>query len=128
MNKKGYTLIELIVTIALLAIIAVVSFVSITVVIKESHNKECKNMETTIVNAAKSYISDYRYNNVWTCGETATFKAKVLLDKKYLTKELKNPYTSDTLDASSISITANLDNRCNPLSVTVENLPNNCQR
>lgn len=136
MNKKGFTLIELIVTIALLAVIALVSFVSITGVIKESRNKDCKNMETTIINAAKSYVSDHRYdNNVnkeWSCDNGTTndikdFTAKTLLDKHYLTKALQDPYTREELNEVDIKITVDLDAGCNPKSVTVSGLPKNCQ-
>lgn len=138
MNKKGFTLIELIVTIALLAVIAIVSFVSITGVIKESRNKDCKNMETTIINAAKSYVSDYRYdNNVnkeWSCDNGTTndikdFTAKTLLDNNnnYLTKALQDPYTREEINASTIKITVDLDAGCNPISISVSGLPKNCQ-
>lgn len=136
MNKKGFTLIELIVTIALLAVIAVVSFVSITGVIKESRNKDCKNMETTIINAAKSYVSDYRYdNNVnkeWLCNNETTndiknFTAQVLIDNHYLTKELENPYTKEELNEEEIKITVDLDTSCKPISIIVSDLPKNCQ-
>ena len=44
MNNKGFTLIELIATIALLAIIATISFVSINEVIKNSKIKNCENL------------------------------------------------------------------------------------
>lgn len=132
MNKKGFTLIELIVTIALLAIVAVVSFVSITGVIKESYNKECKNMETTIINATKSYVSDYRYNNNWNCDNDEavdlTINAKKLLDEKYLTKSLRNPYTGTDINGSTININIYLDTSCNVVKVNViDSLPKKCQ-
>ena len=134
MNKKGFTLIELIVTIALLAVVALVSFVSITKVINESRNKECKNMETTIINAAKSYVSDNRYNNSWDCDSAKTndlkITAKILYEEHHLTKTLRNPYTGKDFTNSeleAVTITIDLDSSCQPISVAVKKLPKNCQ-
>ena len=63
MNSRGFTLIELIVTIALLAIIAVISFVSINSIVNQSRVNDCETLVNNIKSAANSYVSDNRYNN-----------------------------------------------------------------
>ena len=61
MNRRGFTLIELIVTLALLAVISVISFVAIGGVLNSSKENECKNLVSSIKTAAKEYVSDKRY-------------------------------------------------------------------
>ena len=63
MNKKGFTLIELIATIALLSIIAIIAFVSINKVIKESKVKNCESLISNLRTAARDYVSDNRYES-----------------------------------------------------------------
>lgn len=130
MNNKGFTLIELIVTITLLAIIATISFVSITNVIEENKNKTCKNIETSLKTAALDYISDNRYSLT---NQTITITAKTLLDNHYLTGNIKNPYdNSSNLNLSNINITVKLNNNYEVDkgndAITVAGLPNGCSK
>lgn len=124
MNKKGFTLIELIVTIALLAIIAVISFVSITGMINKNNDKQCESLEVSLKNAAKSYVSDNRYNN---SVDLTNFKATVLLNEGYLTHELVNPYTNEVINSENIIITVVLTNNYTPQEITVNEWENICK-
>ena len=63
-DNKGFTLIELIITIALLSVISIISFVSITGTINQSKINDCESLEMNIKSAAKEYVSDNRYNIV----------------------------------------------------------------
>ena len=65
MNRKGFTLIELIATIAILAVIALISFVSITKVIEKSRIDNCNILVENIKTSAEEYASDNRYNSAF---------------------------------------------------------------
>ena len=65
MNNKGFTLVELIATIALLSIIAIISFVSISGILQKSKINDCNNLLVSIKSATKEYISDNRYNDTF---------------------------------------------------------------
>ena len=64
-NNKGFTLIELITTIALLAVIVLISFVSVNRVIEQSRVNDCNSMAANIKTAAMEYASDNRYNEAF---------------------------------------------------------------
>lgn len=58
-NKKGFTLIELILVILLLSIIALISVPVITGIIKDAKDKSYQQQISGIVNAARTYMSKY---------------------------------------------------------------------
>ena len=61
MNKRGFTLVELLATIVLLSIISVISYVSISSVIKKNKVNNCRNLIKSIEGASREYVSDNRY-------------------------------------------------------------------
>lgn len=110
-NRKGFTLIELIVTIALLAVISVISVVSVNYVIVESKVSDCENLFKNIEVATKDYFGDNRYN----LSELSVYKksddenkysinAGVLISEKYLSGTLVNPFTDKNIDNEDIII------------------------
>ena len=112
MNRKGFTLIELIVTIALLAVVSIISFVSITNIINDSKEKNCNNLVKSIKSATKDYISDNRYTDelYMPDGRIKTeFNTSNI--SKYLNGDLVNPYDNKTInDDIIIKVVYNSDN------------------
>ena len=118
MNNRGFTLIELIVTIALLALISTIS-VSVIGNIRGKHNVNSyyellKNVES----AAKLYVTDNRYN-LKSVGidikcpnnNTFTISLQKLVDNGYLTtdnNEIKN-FDGSTLTLSENKVTVTYD-------------------
>lgn len=118
MNNRGFTLIELIVTIALLALISTIS-VSVIGNIRGKHNVNSyyellKNVES----AAKLYVTDNRYN-LKSVGidikcpnnNTFTISLQKLVDSGYLTtdnNEIKN-FDGSTLTLSENKVTVTYD-------------------
>lgn len=117
MNNKGFTLIELIATIALLGIIAMISFVSINAVIKSNKTEQCKNLISSIETATKEYVSDNRYGDL-----DNNFTASNLVG--YLSMPIKNPYTNEEIKASSINIYIELNSDYTVKTVSVNGI--NC--
>ena len=118
MNNRGFTLIELIVTIALLALISTIS-VSVIGNIRGKHNVNSyyellKNVES----ASKLYVTDNRYN-LKSVGidikcpnnNTFTISLQKLVDSGYLTtdnNEIKN-FDGSTLTLSENKVTVTYD-------------------
>ena len=123
MNRKGFTLIELIVTIALLSVVSIISFVSITNIINDSKEKNCNNLVKSIKSATKDYISDNRYTDelympdgsIKTVFNTSNIS-------KYLNGDLVNPYDNKTInDDIIIRVEYNSDNTPKNISVFYKN-------
>ena len=122
MNNKGFTLIEVMATIAILGVIAIISFVSVTAIVKSNKTDQCNNIIESIKMASIEYVSDNRYNSSFTgqvSNNNVTISGGTLLAGRYLNKEIINPFTKDNV-TNSISITINLkdDYTVNTVSVT----------
>ena len=136
MNRKGFTLIELIVTIALLAVVSIISFVSITGIINDSKEKDCNNLVKSIKSATKDYISDNRYNDDFLSlfkritDDTYYMSANILTDENYLSSPITNPFdTKSEIEPSSITIeiTLNKDYTVKNISISNPDVLENCQ-
>ncbi len=135
MNRKGFTLVELIATIVLLGIVASISFVSINGVLEQNKENNCKTVVGNIKSAASEYVSDNRYakdangNDVLT-SKDFTITAKTLIDKKYLSSPMYNPYDKSKLedaDLNGITIRIVLNDNYTVKDVTVSKEILKCQ-
>ena len=123
MNNKGFTLIELIVTIALLAIILTISFVSITAVINSNKEEQCNNLVNSIKSASEEYVSDNRYNSEFiksVRNKSITIDGSYLVNNNYLNGSIVNPFNNKEIDASSIKLTITLNNDYTVSSISID--------
>ena len=88
MNKKGFTLIELIVTIALLAIIVLIAVPAINGMIDKNKENNCQVLKDNIIKASELYISDNRYSINWRNNETTVGLSQY---REYLNTSIVNP-------------------------------------
>ena len=124
MNNKGFTLIELIVTIALLAIILTISFVSITAVINSNKEEQCNNLVNSIKSASEEYVSDNRYNSEFNNKVDENKKVIIngnnLVDSNYLNGAIVNPFNNEKIDSNGIKITITLNNDYTVSSISID--------
>ena len=120
MNNKGFTLIELLATIALLAVIATISFVAISGVIEEGKKKDCETLVNNIKSATNEYVSDNRYNNIFS-SKVATINASDLTSENYLKGDIINPFNKVKITPSTIKINITLNDNYTVKQVKVLN-------
>ena len=106
MNKKGFTIVELLVTITLLAIISTISVISITSFINKNKENNYEILKNTILQASKGYVTDNRYGNI-----EPSITAQYLLDNHYITSGLTDPKTGKNIDLNSVVITITYQNK-----------------
>lgn len=59
LNKKGFTLVELLVVVIILGVIMSIAIPSITSSVERSKEKQKKQIENIVLSAAKIYVSDH---------------------------------------------------------------------
>lgn len=109
MNKKGFTLTELVATIVLLGMISSISFISINKTVEINKDNTCKTLVNNIKAAASEYISDKRYDNYFIDNQINDYKLQItvddLLKNEYLSNVVVNPYNSDeVIDGKDILV------------------------
>lgn len=106
MNKRGFTLVELLATIVLLSIISVISYVSISSVIKKNKVNNCRNLIKSIEGASREYVSDNRYN--FTNRDDKVITAEDLFRRNYLKNEIMDPFTNEKVNSENVKIIISL--------------------
>lgn len=96
MNRKGFSIIELIIVIALLAILMLVLVPNIITLLNKNDVKSCHNLEDSIINAAKEYVINNKYNLNFTCDKEKEISLQTLIDTgdlKISNDKITNPVT-----------------------------------
>lgn len=111
MNRKGFTLIEVIMVIAIIAILSIILIPNVMVLINENKKRSCEKMIDNIESAAKMYVNQNKYELGFDCDDnnkTKGIKLKTLVDAGYLGGELVNPINKEKISLESeVSVTYN---------------------
>ena len=107
MNRKGFTLVELLATITILGIIVTIGGVSISSIMKNAKNKEYELLISNIKSAVETYYQECKYGD--SDGNCSTqIELKYLLDNGYLSSngedgKLINPKTDGDITSCKVS-------------------------
>lgn len=109
LNKKGFTLVELIATIVVLALVVSISAYAITNIINSAKEKNYDLLIKNIKDASETYYQECKYSDI-TCNDTVTLQ--YLVDYGYLkgngTKDNKmvivNPKDNKNIGECSIAV------------------------
>lgn len=96
MNKRGFTLVELLATIVILGIISTIAVVSVDKMLDHSREVECDSILQSITNAAKEYASDHRYTTI-TSSDAFQISVSDLIDNGYLSYNIQDPFKKEIL-------------------------------
>lgn len=81
MNKRGFTLVELLVAISLMGIITMLAFPAVQSIQEQNRNKKYEAYAKVMVNAAKLYVEDYEEDLFGSGGGSAQITYQTLIDK-----------------------------------------------
>lgn len=119
MNRKGFTLVELLATVTILGLIVTIGGISIAGVMKNARKKEYELLVLQIREAVETYYQECTYGG-GSC--IAQIELKYLIDNGYLSPneegKLENPITHGDMKGCKISYTFTSDNKFNITGVT----------
>ena len=103
MNKKGFTLIEVIMVIAIIAILSIILAPNVMVLINKNNERSCEKLIDNIKSAAKMYVNQNKYELGFDCDDNKTkgITLKTLVDAGYLGGELVNPINKKEISLES---------------------------
>lgn len=128
MNRKGYTLIEVIMVIAIISLLALILIPSSLLVIDKAKENSCEKLKGNIISAAKMYVNDSKYEMNFECKESTskqTISLQELVDTGYLTAPLKNPVSGNEIKLSN-KVTVQYD--CTKKEFSYDNIKINCTK
>lgn len=112
MNKKGFTLSELVTIIALLSIFMVITIPKISGAIKESRADQLEEVREKIVNATEVYLNtkcgEENYNNLIENDEIKLYLNN-LIDCGLIEEKIYNPVADNYFDIDNEYIIVNID-------------------
>ena len=111
MNKKGFTLVELLTVIIILGIIAVITSPVIINVINESKDQANDHQITLIKNAAERWGVDNLKKLPTTSDKICCITTETLLNGGYISRAEINDPTKNTVSGAAIEITYNPINK-----------------
>lgn len=92
MNKKGFTLAELLGTIVIISIIALILTTTVSMVLNSSKKNACKTQESTLIEAAKMYLTDNPTKNA---PGNKVYIVSNLQAEGYLNNDIVNPVNKE---------------------------------
>ena len=112
MNKKGFTLVELLGVIVLIAILAGLAVISVNHIINSGKMGLYKNYENTLENATRNYFID-NINDMPSVNSSKNISYNTLLNGKYI-EEFKDPNKGDcSLSYTEVTRGENVGNNFN---------------
>jgi len=79
MNRKGFTLVEVLVVIAIVAILLLVLVPNVFVMIDKNNVKSCNSLIKNIESAAKIYVNENKYSLGFDCDNKISIKFQDLI-------------------------------------------------
>lgn len=131
LNNKGFSLIEVLAVVAILGMLVIIMVPAVNTLINKNKETNYKQIEDSIISAAKLYVSDYKYEmqvDLSTCPGTvkkvgdvdltdSRLSVSILVSSGYLetkSKKIKNPKDGTKClksDSSYVNIKYNCDKK-----------------
>lgn len=125
MNKKGFTLVEVILAIAIMALLVLILVPNVIALLNKNNIKSCNNLKINIESAAKMYVTNNKYKLGFICDTPKNITFKTLVDSGNLkldsTGKIINPIdNTEILLSNTVTVIYNCNS--NSFTYTVNNI------
>lgn len=104
MNRKGFTLIEVIMVIAIIGLLSIILVPNVIDLIEENKIESCKEVRENIISATKIYVANNKYELGFSCGTAKEIKLDDLINSGDLKGPVINPITNIKVTSVSVKV------------------------
>lgn len=126
MNRRGFTLIEIIMVIVIMGLLLLFLVPNVFVLINKSGEKSCNSLINNIESAAKIYVINNKYQLGFSCDEPEDITLDTLIKSGDLKTDssgkIVNPVTNSVIDPNTITVTVIYDCNTKMFSYTVNDI------
>lgn len=110
MNRRGFTMIELLMVIVIIGILSAIMIPNIIVIMNKSNENNIKSLENNIIAATKAYVSDNKYtgklNTSCPSNNITNISLSTLVSEGYIKNNIVNPNTKEKINENkTVTIT-----------------------
>lgn len=126
MNKKGFTLIEMLITIAILAVLSLIAIPTVNSLIKRQQDNAIKEIIESVETSALNYVKENKWDLTWIkCSNTTDTDSeditiKELVETDYLSQIPKNPKDQKEFDLENNNYYVKVTYNCQSKTFTVD--------
>ena len=119
MNKKAFTLVELMAVIIILGVLALIAIPAVDKKIKEARNDLTNTQISNLKKAAKMWASENPYS-IPNNGETCYLKYTYLVNEGFLESDMKDPATNQDYNDNNVNIKITKAEKTNQVTYTAD--------
>lgn len=126
MNRKGFTLIEVIVVIVIIVLLSLILIPNVMLFVSKNNKDMCYKLKDNIESAAKMYVNENKYELGFNCeGNPIEIGLSTLIDTGKISSPVINPVTNKPVSNDDVKVKVKYD--CGTKNFTYKVSGINCE-
>lgn len=126
MNRKGFTLIEVIVVIVIIVLLSLILIPNVMLFVSKNNKDMCYKLKDNIESAAKMYVNENKYELGFNCeGNPIEIGLSTLIDTGKISSPVINPVTNKPVSNDDVKVEVKYD--CGTKNFTYKVSGINCE-
>lgn len=110
LNRKGFTLIEVIVVIVIIVLLSLILIPNVMLFVSKNNKDMCYKLKDNIESAAKMYVSENKYELGFNCqGNSIKIGLSTLIDTGKISSPVINPVTNKPVSNDDVKVEVKYD-------------------
>lgn len=110
MNRKGFTLIEVIVVIVIIVLLSLILIPNVMLFVSKNNKDMCYKLKDNIESAAKMYVNENKYELGFNCeGNSIEIGLSTLIDTGKISSPVINPVTNKPVSNDDVKVEVKYD-------------------
>ena len=109
MNRRGFTLVEVIIVIVIIVLLSLILIPNIMLFKSKNDKDMCNKLINNIESATKMYVNENKYESDFVCNETKEISLSTLIDSGKISSPVINPIDNNDISNSDVKVEVKYD-------------------